>query len=401
MKARTSSRTQQTKQSLPEAYLAVEPNRFPFASAVTHFPGADWVAISGAILQSVSEGIVVSDSQGKIVFANWAAKQLAQVDPEGQKLDIAPTIWGEMLDLENRFVPVSEWPFVRAMRGESVIRKECQLVRLDSSSSHILFSASPIKPAGCRAAGSIATLIDITEYKQRSLMRHNDEVSKERGRMAAEIHDTLLQSLNGVVLHLEAAECDVDSGSTQILGGLRHALNVARNSIKEVRRAIWSLSSESFEQADPSVALSFLANQLFQGTPVKVELWLQKEPRPLSTGMRRELVQMGKEALLNALKYARATTVRVELSYRPGEMRLGVIDDGQGFVPTSLPTGRAGFGLFGMRNRAERLGGKLLVHSQPGRGTQVLVLVPLPPTLAGDSGKGRSHIGHGKISESI
>jgi signal transduction histidine kinase len=294
-----------------------------------------------------------------------------------------------MLDLENRLIPVSKWPFVRALNGESVIREECRLLRIDGSSSQILFSASPIKPAGCKAAGAIATLTDITEHNHKSLVRHNEELSRERDRMAADVHDTLLQGLNAIVLHLEAAESYTDKESIQATEELRRTLDIARNSIKEVRRAIWSLSTESFEQVDPSFALSFLAKQLFQGTPVKLELCLYKEPRSLSTEIRRELVQIGKEALVNALKYARATTVRIELSYRPGEVRCCVTDDGRGFVPSSLPTGRSGFGLFGMRNRAERLGGKLVVNSQPGRGTKVLALVPLSPTFAGDSGKGK------------
>src|ERR1700733_3302628 len=78
----------------------------PLASAQAGFPGADWNAVSAAILGVGAEDIVVADWRGTIVLANRAATQLAQVDPMGRPLDSAPRIWGEMFDRDEHPVPV-------------------------------------------------------------------------------------------------------------------------------------------------------------------------------------------------------------------------------------------------------------------------------------------------------
>jgi signal transduction histidine kinase len=379
MKAKASSRAPQSKRSFSGGYVpANSPQQNQFAGAEMSFRGASWYAISEAILQAVSDGIVVADSQGNIVLANWAAKQLAQLDPVGKGLELAPTIWGEMFDLDERHVPISEWPCIKALHGESTVRQECHLVRRNGSSFHVLFSASPISPAGCKTAGAITTLTDITEYRRKSLSRRVEEMSRDRDRIAADIHDSVLQSLNAVVLELETAELELVEKSVHSLNRLHHALETARVSLKEIRRSVWALSSESLENEDPGVALSFLARKLFEGTRVNVHLTLQKEPSPLSPEIRRELVQIGKEALVNALKYARAATVHIELSYETGQMRLSVSDDGQGFILTSLPTEQSGFGILSMRNRAKRLGGKFTIESRPGHGTKISAVIPFP-----------------------
>ncbi|MGA8343553.1 MAG: ATP-binding protein, partial [Candidatus Sulfotelmatobacter sp.] len=139
---------------------------------------------------------------------------------------------------------------------------------------------------------------------------------------------------------------------------------------------------ESLDNKDPATALAFVAQKLFEGTAVKLQLSLAKDTRALPTEVRVELLRIGKEALSNVLKHARATMVTVELTCLEQELRLSVADDGRGFTSESLLGGRGGFGLFGMRRRAERLGGKLVVESRLKRGTRVVAHLPLSPHLA-------------------
>jgi signal transduction histidine kinase len=158
---------------------------------------------------------------------------------------------------------------------------------------------------------------------------------------------------------------------------LRSAQDVAQDSLRETRRSIWTLSQESLQGQDLAQALSLLAQQFFTATAVKLKLSLQQEPHSLSPEARRELIRIGREALANVLKHAKATKVRLALLYTNREVRLSVDDNGRGFATPGRPHATGGYGLTSMSRRAESLGGKIDVCSYPGRGTRVVARVPL------------------------
>ena len=94
--------------------------------------------------------------------------------------------------------------------------------------------------------------------------------------------------------------------------------------------------------------------------------------------MEQHLLRIAQEAVANTVKHARASEVRIRLGMENGSLRLSVSDDGQGFEQTNAFSEIGGhFGLLGMRERAERLGGELQLHSKPGQGTEVEVKVPI------------------------
>ena len=104
--------------------------------------------------------------------------------------------------------------------------------------------------------------------------------------------------------------------------------------------------------------------------------------RKLPEEMEQHLLRIAQEAVANMVKHARAHEVRIRLEMDNGRLRLSVADDGQGFEQTEAFSEIGGhFGLLGMRERAERLGGELKLHSAPGSGTQVEVKVPLPSMI--------------------
>ena len=158
---------------------------------------------------------------------------------------------------------------------------------------------------------------------------------------------------------------------------LRSAQDVAQDGLGETRRSIWTLSQESLQGQDLAQALSLLAQQFFSATAVKLKLSLQQEPYSLSPEVRRELIRIGREALANVLKHAKATRVCLALFYTDREVHLRVHDNGRGFATSGLPHANGGYGLTSMSRRAESLGGKIDVCSYPGRGTRVVARVPL------------------------
>ena len=329
-------------------------------------------------LRQAPTGIVVSDLQGKITLANTVARKLAQTDPEGRQLASAPGIWGEMFDLNGRHIPAQDWPWMRALSGETTIGSSYHLTRPEGSSYDLLFSAIPIRLMSKRVAGAIATLVDITERERTERARRQNAMWKERRRMAADLHDSLAQDLNAVVLQLEVADQILPEKPDDARRHFRRALDVARKSLTHARNSMWTLSEAPLQSEDLASNLAFLARRLFTDTAIRLEFSLEEPIQMPSQETRTQILRIAKEALANVLKHAHATTVRIELAYRQRNIYLSVHDDGQGFLSAPLSGARRTFGMSSMHERAKASGGSVVVRSQPGHGTQVIALVPLP-----------------------
>jgi len=343
-------------------------------SAITqgNLPEVNRNRVSPLMLADLRVGIVVSNSDGTITLANAAAKRLAQMNPEGKSLSVAPRIWGELFDPSGRRVPVHRWPCMRALQGKTTVDLECRLVRSDRSGSSILFGSCPIRKAGSQMCGSLSSLTDVTDVKQKEVSLREGAIVRERARFATDIHDTLLQGLSAVVLQFEALEPELPQELALKLARIKQ---IARETLAETRRSIWVLSHEPADEQDPAATLGFIAEKLFSGMPISLQFRLQECPG-LDSRLRFALTRIGKEALTNVLKHSRATVVRIELTYARKEVRLSVIDNGCGFA-ASTAQAQDGFGLFGLKARAQLLGGDALVHSRAGSGTSVVVTLPV------------------------
>jgi signal transduction histidine kinase len=326
----------------------------------------------------MKDAIVVCDTNGAIVLTNTSAKVLTQrdQDPEGKPMDFAEDIWGELLDRNGSPIAAEEWPVMRALRGESVSYEECRLVR-PNGGVDILFSASPILGLAGRIVGAVATLTDITTLKRDDALLHEQALERERSRMATHIHDTVSQSLTAITLQLQAAERELQQSPETAGIYMQSAVSVARETLADLRRCIWTLSHETLEGDDLAEALSFLAERLFDTTPVELKLSVQRESGTLPHEIRHEILWIGKEAMANILKHAHATKVHIELLCGNKKVQLCIDDNGHGFQPTPWSRNKKGsFGLISMRKRAERLGGTVEIDSQRGKGTRVVAVVP-------------------------
>jgi signal transduction histidine kinase len=329
-------------------------------------------------LGNLGVGIVIANSSGKITLANATAKRLAQKDPQGKSLNVAPSIWGELFDASGRHIPVKRWPCIKALNGEHTVALECRFVRSDGRACDILFGSCPVKKRGSQIDGSFSSFTDFTEQKWKEDCLREVAIAGERSRLAADIHDTLVQGLNAVVLQLEALDQGFSADPEQVRAGLHRVRETAREGLVDARRSIWILSGDLPKGGDPATSLAFLARKLFADSPIRLQLHLQNCAFPLEADLRLALVRIGKEALTNVLKHSGATTVRVNLSYGRKLVRLSVMDNGRGFVEGGLTNTPGGFGLFGLRSRTEHLGGRLMIQSQADRGTHIIATIPLP-----------------------
>ncbi|MFF1684222.1 MULTISPECIES: sensor histidine kinase [unclassified Streptomyces] len=202
-------------------------------------------------------------------------------------------------------------------------------------------------------------------------------VADERRRLAAEIHDTIAQGLTGIIAQLQVVAGTTDP--EQARQHLDRAADLARHSLGEARRSVHNLSPAALENASLSEALKKTVAGWSRRTGVRAEFTVTGTAEQLHDEIEATLLRIVEEALSNAARHAHAGRLGVTLSYMAGEVTLDVRDDGRGFDPLELParTGTGGFGLDGMRARAERIAGALTVESEPGGGTAVSARVPL------------------------
>jgi signal transduction histidine kinase len=211
-------------------------------------------------------------------------------------------------------------------------------------------------------------------------------VLDERQRMAREIHDTLAQGLAGILTQLQAAEQTLDTPSVS----RRHvtiAMNLARESLTEARRTVHAVQPAMLAEARLPDAINDMTTRWAQVHHIDTVLTTTGDARPMHPDIEVALLRTAQEALTNVAKHARASRVGLTLSYMEDLVALDVRDDGVGFDPTAKRANgstNGGFGLAGMRQRIQRLAGRLDIESEVGVGTAISATVPAIPAGGGD-----------------
>ncbi|WP_445627538.1 PAS domain-containing protein [Nostoc sp. DSM 114167] len=218
--------------------------------------------------------------------------------------------------------------------------------------------------------GFYSLMTDISDRKR----AEHTSILEERNRMAREIHDTLAQSFTGILLQVGAATQVLadDPQATQV--HLEMIEELARAGLAGARRSVAALRPRLLEEGNLESALHRIVAQMRATTDTAVICETQGIAYSLPTEVENNLLRIGQEALTNAIKYACAGEIRVELAYNETQCILRVKDDGRGFGVGSTPFS-GGFGLLGMSERAERIGAQLTIQSQPGQGTEIIVTI--------------------------
>ncbi len=195
-------------------------------------------------------------------------------------------------------------------------------------------------------------------------------ISRERNRMARELHDTLAHTLSGLSVQLEALKAywDVDPKTAQ--GLLEQSLKATRAGLQETRRALKSLRASPLDDLGLLLAVRQLAESAAARANLRLELNLPSTLPALPTPVEQCLYRVAQEAIANAVHHANAHKLTVQMTYNAPHIALTIHDDGLGFDPQQA--GQTGhYGLAGMRERAALVGGKLVIESQRNVGTYV------------------------------
>lgn len=200
-------------------------------------------------------------------------------------------------------------------------------------------------------------------------------ISRERNRLARELHDTLAHTLSALSVQLETAKAYEEVGDADAVGRLLGtSLAATRSGLQETRRALKALRASPVNDLGLSLALRQVAEENATRANVGLELAISEHLPTLPTAVEQTIYRIAQEALANAVHHANATTFTVALTADEVGITLQVQDNGRGFSQRQEAT--AGhYGLAGMQERAQLVGGQLTITSHSGEGTTVRLTV--------------------------
>jgi signal transduction histidine kinase/ligand-binding sensor domain-containing protein len=254
----------------------------------------------------------------------------------------------------------------------------------------------------CIAAGAAAVWclvrLRVRQVRRRLEERMEDRLN-ERTRIARELHDSLLQGFQGLMFRLQAVRQLLPERPSDAATSLDSAMQVGDHAIGEGRDAVQDLRSTSFDEKDLATALSALGAELEAtmgaASPPEYRVVVEGARRELTASVRDDAYRIVRESVCNAYQHANGTRIETEVTFGDEDLTIRVRDDGIGMDPQILARGhRPGhWGLPGMRERSEKLGGRLQVWSERNAGTEVELRLPAQVAYAKPRASLASRIG--------
>jgi signal transduction histidine kinase len=236
----------------------------------------------------------------------------------------------------------------------------------------------------------VVWLFYLLRLKEATAQMHGrlEERMAERTRIARELHDTLLQSFQGLMLRFQLVDQLLPPGRAK--DELDRALERGDQAIAEGRDAVHALRSSTFITNDLAQSVKALGDELAADDSATFHLVVEGQPRELHPIPRDEVYRIAREALQNAFSHAHAHEIEAEITYGPPMLRVRIRDDGNGIAQDIIKAGRSGhYGLPGMRERATQIGAKLSIWSGVGSGTEIELTVPGSIAYATSPGRRR------------
>jgi len=333
------------------------------------------------LVEQSGDAIFVTELNGEIVNVNQVAcDDLGYTRDELIKLSLSDIAVGmvqmKIAEVANQMVP------------DAPVTREGYHRRKDGTTFPIEARGGLIELDGRKRM--FAVVRNVTEHKRAEETRRQLAIVEERNRIAREIHDTLAQSLMGIVAQVEAAGELISTAPEAARAEIGLARNLARESLEEARRSVWDLEPLILDSGDLTKAIQQeITKGRERGIQISLEL-MGEEPDLLDRRNKLAILRIVQEALSNIIRHARTKSASVRISYGLSQLRLSISDDGIGFDPSAphaaLSSTGAGFGLISMQDRARLAGGSIEIHSTPDVGTRVEATIPYQPNSGSTSG---------------
>jgi len=336
------------------------------------------------LVDLVPQLIVVLGPDGKWIYANRMAREYTGLTLEEFR---SKELIGRTVHPDD--VGKTRAARERGLAGGDPFELDARQLGKDGIYRWFLWRYNPLVEEGrVRRWYVSATEIESRKQEEERVRQENVRL-EERTRIAQELHDTLLQTFQSALLHLGAA-LDGITQDSPFKPQLDRTLQIMRLGIDEGRSAIQGLRSSGTQASDLVVALSSVQQELEVQCDIDFRVVLTGLQRQLPRQIQNEIYRIGREALANAFCHSGAKRVELELEYSDHELRMWIRDNGCGIGPRVLQSGREGhWGLAGMRERANRIGGVLKISSSATKGTEVQLSIPgkiafqLPPADPG------------------
>jgi len=331
------------------------------------------------LFEDSRDAICIITREGVIVDCNQAALELFGYEMQ--------ELLG--LDVSDRVASFSQhaMDFRREIERKGFVRDyEMKLPRKDGVEIDCVLTFSLRRRSDGSVYGYEGIIRDVTEHKrlQQNLEQYVRQVTKaqeeERKRISRELHDETIQELAVLSLEIESVKRAAERRSTATVKGLERIQDRVNHIGEELSRLSHALRPSVLDQLGLVAALKLIVHDLGRMDGVVAELDVVGEERRLAPEVELGLFRIVQEALRNVEKHATASTALVTVEFDNAAARVNIVDDGQGFrLPERLGdlAGSGRLGLVGMQERAQLLNGRFAVTSEPGKGTNVTVEVPV------------------------
>ena len=338
------------------------------------------------LFESAPDAIYLIDSEGRFVDFNRAALELVGYTRE----EVNRKSLMELGLLSPGQLSKAQTNLKKAVAGKLSGPNEYTLTRKDGSQVSVEVRTFPVKIEGKMQTLGIAR--DVTMHKQteQELLEHQARLKslasqlslteeRERHRLATDLHDQISQSL--VISKIKLDQLRKSSTSDEFNTSLKDICNCLGKIIDDTRALTFDLSYPIlYELGFEAAVAEWLSDQIQEKHQIKTEFVDDGQQKPLDDDIRVLLFRNVRELLINVIKHAKASKLRVSIRRDNEYINVGVEDDGVGFDPvevTSMAAKRAKFGLFSIRERLEQLGGMIEIDSEPGYGSRITMRAPL------------------------
>ena len=350
----------QTGEINGEADDALSESEVSYKDLFEEAPIAYWSVGSDGLIRSANRRASVLLGYPAAKMIGWPVFKLYADTPEG--------------------IGRAEEMFQRFKSGEEIRDFEIQFQGAHGRRVWGSLSVDPILDKEGRVVASRSMVVDITDRMRAEAAGRELAVLEERGRLARELHDSIAQGLTGIIWQLNVLVRSSHVQGSDTSSSLRQVRELARETLREVRRSVWDLGTGPLGGRPLIEALRQATEKIIGDDPVNISVDVIGDQRVLPAGIETALLRICQESLTNIVKYAQASEVTVTVDYGDAAVRLAIDDNGVGFDPShgqERREGTGGFGHISMKERARVLGGDLTVRSSPGHGTLVETTLPL------------------------